>query len=221
MRLVGRAARRRVARARSAPMELLTPRTPKSRSPSACCGPATRAVEWDGAARDRRSARRGGARGARSVPGRGGVRRARCRVPRHRRPDWDQWLASRSRPLATRTSKRSRSRAPTACSSRSSCPANRPSARRSRAQMIDRTHALGTRSGEAQFRKNLLMARFHVDDALEETLVVGAPADGAAAEPAPARPRRSPPRARVRGPRARRGDPRDPRQRLRVHRRTT
>jgi DNA-binding NarL/FixJ family response regulator len=37
-------------------------------------------------------------------------------------------------------------------------------------QMIDRSRQLGSRTGETQFRKNLLMARFHIDDAVEETL---------------------------------------------------
>jgi DNA-binding NarL/FixJ family response regulator len=37
-------------------------------------------------------------------------------------------------------------------------------------QMIDRARTLGSRTGEAQFRKNLLLARFHVDDALDESL---------------------------------------------------
>jgi DNA-binding NarL/FixJ family response regulator len=40
-------------------------------------------------------------------------------------------------------------------------------------EMIQRARALGTRTGEAQFRKNLLVARFHVEDALEETVEVG------------------------------------------------
>ena len=39
--------------------------------------------------------------------------------------------------------------------------------------MIERARELGTRTGEMQFRKNLLLARFHVEDALEETVEVG------------------------------------------------
>ena len=40
-------------------------------------------------------------------------------------------------------------------------------------EMIDRARELGTRMGEMQFRKSLLLARFHVEDALEETVEVG------------------------------------------------
>jgi DNA-binding NarL/FixJ family response regulator len=40
-------------------------------------------------------------------------------------------------------------------------------------QMVERARAIGSRTGEAQFRKNLLMARFHVEDALDETLTAG------------------------------------------------
>ncbi|MGH8977509.1 MAG: LuxR C-terminal-related transcriptional regulator [Acidimicrobiia bacterium] len=40
-------------------------------------------------------------------------------------------------------------------------------------EMIERSRTLGTRTGEVQFRKNLLVARFHVEDALEETVEVG------------------------------------------------
>ena len=40
-------------------------------------------------------------------------------------------------------------------------------------EMIERARELGTRTGEMQFRKNLLLARFHVEDALEETVEVG------------------------------------------------
>jgi DNA-binding NarL/FixJ family response regulator len=36
-------------------------------------------------------------------------------------------------------------------------------------QMIGRSRQMGSRTGEAQFRKNLLLARFHIDDALDET----------------------------------------------------
>ena len=40
-------------------------------------------------------------------------------------------------------------------------------------EMIERARAMGTRTGEVQFRKNLLLARFHIEDALEETVDVG------------------------------------------------
>ena len=86
-------------------------------------------------------------------------------------PDWDQWLAKsiaaarhENLEAVEVTSADSLFVAQLVSGEPSECA---PLAR----QMIDRTHALGSRSGEAQFRKNLLMARFHVDDALDETLL--------------------------------------------------
>jgi DNA-binding NarL/FixJ family response regulator len=85
-------------------------------------------------------------------------------------PDWDQWLAKsiaaarhENLEAVEITSADSLFIAQLVSGEPSECA---PLAR----QMIDRAHAMGTRSGEAQFRKNLLMARFHVDDALDETL---------------------------------------------------
>ena len=60
------------------------------------------------------------------------------------------------------------------------------------------TLAIGNRTGEVQFRKNLLLARFHIEDALEETVDIGRPLADAAAEPSPARPHRVAFRPRVR-----------------------
>ncbi len=101
-------------------------------------------------------------------------------------PDWDQWLAKsiaaarhENLEAVEVTSADSLFIAQLVSGEPSECA---PLAR----QMIDRTHALGSRSGEAQFRKNLLMARFHVDDALDETLDRSSPPDDAAAEPTPA-----------------------------------
>jgi DNA-binding NarL/FixJ family response regulator len=50
-------------------------------------------------------------------------------------------------------------------------------------EMIERARTLATRTGEAQFRKNLLLARFHVEDALEETVEVGRQMLGQALNP--------------------------------------
>jgi DNA-binding NarL/FixJ family response regulator len=37
-------------------------------------------------------------------------------------------------------------------------------------EMIQRSRAIGSRTGEMQFRKNLVLARFHVEDAVEDTV---------------------------------------------------
>ena len=154
--------------------ELLTPEDAEDRGdrPRCCARATSRASQWDGAGRDRQKrARRWSSRNGKRCPS--PRRTARSVPPASSRatPTGTSGWPSRSRRRATRTWKRSRSRAPTASSSRSSCPARPSECAPLARQMIDRTHALGTRSGEAQFRKNLLMARFHVDDALDETLV--------------------------------------------------
>ncbi len=84
-------------------------------------------------------------------------------------PDWDQWLAksitaARNEGLETVeiTSADSLFIAQLVSGDPSECV---PLAR----DMIDRAHKLGSRVAVAQFRKNLLMARFHVDDALDES----------------------------------------------------
>jgi DNA-binding NarL/FixJ family response regulator len=84
--------------------------------------------------------------------------------------DWEQWLAKsiaaardEELPAVEVTSADSLFIAQLLAGEPSECV---PLAR----EMIVRTRAMGNRAGEAQFRKNLLVARFHVEDAVEETI---------------------------------------------------
>ena len=105
--------------------------------------------------------------------------------------DWDQWLVKSIAAARNEDLEVSRSRAPTACSSPSSISGETAECVPLARQMIDRrARARHAHGRDAQFRKNLLLARFHVEDALEETVEVGRASAGATAEPAPARPRR-------------------------------
>jgi DNA-binding NarL/FixJ family response regulator len=85
-------------------------------------------------------------------------------------PAWEQWLAKslaaarhEGMPAVEITSADSLFIAQLAAGEPSECV---PLA----SHMVDRARQLGSRTGEAQFRKNLLLARFHIDDALDESL---------------------------------------------------